>query len=89
MTKPKTNRSVWLMIALLAVVVLGGLVMLFERYQSSLAMQVPDVSVLPRSHWGFGSVEYTVLVADLGTVGTHVVAERLKLGVIEVALYYR
>jgi hypothetical protein len=67
---------------------LFGVGELFDRYQSSLPVHEPGVSLLPRSEWGFGREAVTFRVMDLGTVGTHVVAERLKLGCVEVEVYY-
>jgi hypothetical protein len=80
MSPKRNNRRVWLMIAILAVVVLGGVGVLFDRYQSSLPMQEPGVILLPRNEWGFGREEVTLGVMEFGTVHWTVVAERLKLG---------
>jgi hypothetical protein len=76
----KTNRSVSLLIAILAVFVLVGVGVLVDRYQTNLPWQEPRVRLLSRSEWGFGREKVTLGVMEFGTVHWIVVAERLKLG---------
>jgi hypothetical protein len=82
MTKPKTNRSVWLMIALLAgVVLVGGLL------YAGLRTGRFEVAHLPRSDWGFGAQRYYLLfVGDDAPRAESIV---YRLGVFSVTVQTR
>jgi hypothetical protein len=54
MTK-RTNRVSWGLAVALAVLVVGGIGLLFVQYQNCLPPAERWLTLLPRSEWGFGT----------------------------------
>jgi hypothetical protein len=85
--KPQTsNHRLWLMIALLGGVVLGGVGARLDRYWSSTPSLDPGMYLLPRNEMGFGRDVVVWGVESHGHFGHTVIADRIRLGFFAVRL---
>jgi hypothetical protein len=83
MNPQSSNRRVWLLIALLAGMVLGGVGARLDRYWSSTPSLDPGIYLLPRNEMGFGR---DVVVWGVESHGHTVIADRIRLGFFAVRL---
>jgi hypothetical protein len=52
----RINRAAWGLAIVLGLMVAGGIVLLFARYQSRLPPAERPLILLPKGSWGFGTV---------------------------------
>jgi hypothetical protein len=82
----KTNRRMWLMIALLAGMLFGGVAARLRRYWSSTPSLDPGIYLLPRNQMGFGRDVVVWSAESQGQVAHTVIADRIRLGFFAIRL---
>ena len=80
MRSDRTSRSAWGLVAILALLTLGGGGVLGVSYLSRLPREQQALTLLSQDKWGFGEEQQVTLWSRGNLYGVTITAERWKMG---------